>query len=115
MSSLRSILLAAVPAVLLASAASAAPIVIGDSVSSGSVKTGSNMYQAGNWGEHEPGFEGYSMAVTTGPAWAVGKTYQFGDVIGDPNIYDADSIIIDRVGTTISFTLKTKFGGTGSA
>jgi hypothetical protein len=114
MSALRSVVLAAVSTVVLASAASAAPIVLNDVVSSGSVKTGTYKYQPGPWGEHEPGFEAYQQTIVNGPSWAVGKTYQFGDIIGDPAKFDADSLTIDRGVSSITFTLKTRFSGSGT-
>lgn len=112
MSSLRKTLAFALPLSVLASAA---PLVIGDVVASGAVTSGGsfNPYNYSN----EPTFEGYSQVITSGGSQAQGngKTYKFGDVIGDPNKYDAQSLTIDRnnAAGTISFTLKTTFDGNG--
>jgi len=92
--------------------ASSGGIVICDNIASGAVAVGStNPY---NWGQHEDGFEAYTQTISNGPAWAVGKTYQFGDIVGDIGGYDANSLEIVRNNSagTITFTLKTKFGGT---
>jgi hypothetical protein len=101
---------AAAPLVLLAGAAAAAPITIMDRVASGAVSSGGSTAPY-NWGQHENGFEAYTQTITSGPAWAMGQTFQFGDIIGDPNKYDAYSLTIDRGPTSISFQLKTKFDG----
>ncbi|MCB2108830.1 MAG: PEP-CTERM sorting domain-containing protein [Rhodobacteraceae bacterium] len=96
-------------------AAFAAPIVIEDNVAVAAVKTATNFtpYSYTN----EPSFEGYYDTVTTGEPNAIGKTYRWGDVVGNANEYDVDTMTIDRDNDagTISFTLKTRFDGTGLA
>lgn len=117
MTRLRSALIVALPLSVISAAAMAAPVVIGDFVASGAVTSGAS-YNAYNY-TNEPTFEGYSQVITSGgsPVQGNGQTYKFGDVIGDPNKYDAESLTIDRNNTagTISFTLKTKFDGNGGA
>ena len=105
---------AALPLVLLAGVAVAAPITLLDKVSSGAVHTGGGANPSTapyNLGSNANDFQSYSQTITNGPAWAMGQTFKFGDIIGDANKYDAYSLTIDRGPTSISFQLKTKFDG----
>lgn len=116
MFNIRRALAVTLPIVAMSSFASAAPVVLMDRVASGSVYSGGGANPSTtpyNWGQHENGFEAYTQTITSGPSWAVGQTFQFGDIIGDINKYDAYSLTIDRndAAGTISFKLKTKFSG----
>jgi hypothetical protein len=53
---------------------------------------------------------GYSQAITSGPAWAVGKTTNFGDIIGRRE-FDIQSLTVTRSASSISFALRTLFPG----
>jgi hypothetical protein len=83
--------------------------VICDRVASAGVtKSGSTFVPSGY--ENDPTFEGYTNTVsptsTTAPTWAKGVTFKWGDVIGNPNDFDAYSMTVVRTSNSISFTLR---------
>ncbi|TAK98435.1 MAG: PEP-CTERM sorting domain-containing protein [Rhodospirillaceae bacterium] len=99
-------------AALLSGPAFAAPITLQDHVASGLVNTGegSGTPTLATWyGPHNTTGGGtYAQTITNGPAWAIGQTANFGDIVGDNN-FDIKSLTITRTAASISFSEQTAY------
>jgi hypothetical protein len=110
-------------AIMSSVSAIAAPVLdditLQDVVASGVVqKCSSGANCVGGFGTYsysnEPTFEGYYDTPTVGPAWATGKSFRWGDVIGNPAHFELESLRIIKTADSISFIQKTKFDGAES-